>query len=1595
MSTETPRKKARWGRRIGILALVAGVVVALGLALLQSGPGKRNVLGIVSSQVHGLTGYTLRTTNPSGIWPFQIGLESLSLSDAEGTFLEISGVDIRLSGAALLRGSVHVARLHLDWVSLSRLPESEDVSPDTDSPVSPPHFEEWPTLPAWIAAPDINIKTLHLGEAVVADFPPVSVQGALVPQNTPAATLHVAGLQENSLDLKLDLELEAQRLALTATFKDRVFLAAMVEEAAELDGTLGLEGPPEALQFSTQIAVNQDALLALDGRLQLAEIFVAAIEGNVQLDAPILAKYVPDGYRETLSFSLPEFSWDETSFRVPGSTITLGGATPLAQVNLSLITPLDGATVEIDLQAFAPDLNRFYPNLAPEPLPLSLALRVEGPLDALQTTVQATVQDDEAATGDFLLALGDTQSINGQFRILPLRDLLGDAASDLFREGMTLGVDGHRDPVTGFTLNRLSIDADENTLSANGVISADFQTVQLEASIVAPRLDVFAPLSPVDLAGSLDAQIQLSANEGDSQIDVTLDGAQLVISEYRIEKGVFRLEATGGALPDEVLNGFSATLDGTLDAVSGPAYTAAQLRLSGVAQPQEQGDIVLRDLIIDDGNVKISGEGRLAPDLESIDLNILLAAEDLSPYIPSEDLSFLASLQGEARVLRTGSDAPIGFRAGLQLASLRNASAEIQSLIGQETQLVIEGNYTDILLEIEEFNVTGPSVDLSGKASVRLEDLFVDGEMTTTLAELERFSSLADTPLGGSLEARFQTSGFLETGLEVNGSLKGEGLRIDTIQADQFDGIVKMTGIPENPAGDLELSLRYEGETLRGSASFAKDGNTLDISGFRVALTDNTVSGNIRLLLETGSVNGNLDIQAPSLEAFAPIIGQPVAGNLAGTLAFERNVQQLSLAGQLQASDIVYAPAELRIASLHLDTDLRGTFPNLEGALSLSLENAVSGETVLDKVALEFSGADDGAIVFTANVAGNYGLDYPIALQSAGRVSADGSNAQIEVMQGQLSVVPIELRSPIQYFQTEDGREISSFTVRIGEAELRARGALQGTELDAEIRWTNLAFAPFAQLGAPPLSGESNGHITLSGVMDAPILRAEIEILDFHPGEIDPEIEQANVDIQLNASLGNGQASLNLAANIEEALTASARLETPLIFSLSPWDLSFPEGGALDGRIEAQGQMDALGQALGLADHLLEGQLDARYTITGTPEAPFLSGAAVWENGRYENTQTSTIYENIQAELSAEGRHISLARFEGRDPTGGTIRAEGKIDLDPEELFPFHFEATARRTRLVHRDDLSAFADGVLTISGNTERIQIDGDLTAGPATIVVPERLPASELRVVEFTEINREAAGLDPLEEKEKEPSAIMPAIHFNIKVNLPNQVYVRAPALDSEWQGNLEILGTAADPRVGGILRVLRGHVDFLGRRFDLRTSSISFDRTIEPAPYLDILAATQTREVTARVRARGEFDNLQITMESEPALPQDEVLSQVLFNRRLSEVSPLQAIQLAQAANALRGGNSGSRLLGGGSTLPGIDRLDFRQGSTPGETAIGVGKNLGDNIYVEVQQSVGVESSKVLVQVEVSPRFHVEAEAGASATSGVGVFYKKDY
>ncbi len=196
--------------------------------------------------------------------------------------------------------------------------------------------------------------------------------------------------------------------------------------------------------------------------------------------------------------------------------------------------------------------------------------------------------------------------------------------------------------------------------------------------------------------------------------------------------------------------------------------------------------------------------------------------------------------------------------------------------------------------------------------------------------------------------------------------------------------------------------------------------------------------------------------------------------------------------------------------------------------------------------------------------------------------------------------------------------------------------------------------------------------------------------------------------------------------------------------------------------------------------------------------------------------------------------------------------------------------------------------------------------MNAREIAILVPDNLPSS-VAEIDLKRRNTPPAVLQQIREIDPKGSGgeggAQGGIRLDVTLNAPNRVFVRGRGLDLELGGTIRVTGPISDVGVTGAFELQRGRFQLLSRRLDFQRATLTFDDALVPT--LDLLAASDTGQVTVYIAITGPANDPSFTFTSSPALPQDEVLARLIFGQGTADLSPLQIAQLASAAAQLSG------------------------------------------------------------------------------------------
>ena len=150
------------------------------------------------------------------------------------------------------------------------------------------------------------------------------------------------------------------------------------------------------------------------------------------------------------------------------------------------------------------------------------------------------------------------------------------------------------------------------------------------------------------------------------------------------------------------------------------------------------------------------------------------------------------------------------------------------------------------------------------------------------------------------------------------------------------------------------------------------------------------------------------------------------------------------------------------------------------------------------------------------------------------------------------------------------------------------------------------------------------------------------------------------------------------------------------------------------------------------------------------------------------------------------------------------------------------------------------------------------------------------------------------------------------------------------------------------------------------------------------------------IDASVIVQGTGLHPEITFASSPPLPQDELLSRLLFGTSITNLSAPEALQLASAVAALQSGKGTLDPINALRKAVGLDRLRIVPAdvATGQKTAIGAGKYITRKLYVEVVTD-GAGYSATQIEYQMMRWLSLLSTVSTIGRSSATVRVSKDY
>ncbi|WP_336959110.1 translocation/assembly module TamB domain-containing protein [Sphingobium aquiterrae] len=807
-------------------------------------------------------------------------------------------------------------------------------------------------------------------------------------------------------------------------------------------------------------------------------------------------------------------------------------------------------------------------------------------------------------------------------------------------------------------------------------------------------------------------------------------------------------------------------------------------------------------------------------------------------------------------------------------------------------------------------------------------------------------------------------------------------------------GAVQLTldGRIDRPAVDLMLArpldaagLRNVHVTLipdpRGYALSAAGGSTLGpfegtgailmppagqtvIQVDRLAMSGTTAHGNINVVPD--GLDGRLDVTG-AVAGFVAL--QPVGG-----------IQQIT--ADLQARDAQFdgpAVIAMRQGRITATVMLNPAGTSLEA--TVQMRGLQMGSMRIGRLAAN-ARLVDGSGTVKASINGQ--RNRLIAMQ----MEADVTPERIRLnASGTLDRKPITLGRAAVFTRTEDGWRLAPATISYAGGTAQLAGELGGetTRIEARLNRLPLSLLDLMKddLG---LGGAITGSVSYAKPRGGvPTGTADVRIRNLTRSGL--ALSSTPIDLGINAVLTPERlAGRAVVVSQGKTIGRAQALLTPLgVGDLVPRLRSAP----LFAQLRYDGTADTLWRLTGVEIVDLSGPVAIGADVRGTMTDPHIAGSMATDNATIESPITGMRLTGVKARGRFSGAQLVITSFAGTAKGGGAVSGTGRFEFATGNGgVAMDLAMQADNAALLERDDIAATVTGPITIRSNGVGGTIGGDVTLNRSRFTLGRAAAVAQIPELRVIEVNRRG----------EEFARAAPAAPWALamKARARNRLMVDGLGLDSEWRADLTLGGTVVNPAITGTAELVRGGYEFAGRRFELREGRIRFQGETPVNPILDIEAEANLADLTATINVTGTGLKPIIGFTSVPALPEDELLSRILFGTSITNLSAPEALQLASAVAALQGGGGGLDPINAVRKAAGLDRLRIIAADPTNDqgTAIAAGKYITRKTYVELI-SDGAGYSATRIEYQITRWLALLASVSTLGRQSANVRISKDY
>lgn len=799
------------------------------------------------------------------------------------------------------------------------------------------------------------------------------------------------------------------------------------------------------------------------------------------------------------------------------------------------------------------------------------------------------------------------------------------------------------------------------------------------------------------------------------------------------------------------------------------------------------------------------------------------------------------------------------------------------------------------------------------------------------------------------------------------------------------------------------------------------------IRAFDVTGRDLNVSATGTLALnDTDQSNLKVHADSPSLQTLGKLAGVPLTGIAKVDATVTGNRTGLQAAGNLTAdgakyggngalaasSDFTVRIANLDAASLSATATTHATFVTLGGQNI----NELTAKTGYDGEKVETTAEKTVDFDVTAKQPQR-------SLAAVGSLVLHPDHQEVRLRSLQLASQGVEWQTPRDLEATvtyaDSAVTVENFRLVSGAQEITAEGAFgkPGNALKIGLHDIDASTIDALLLRPPQLSGRLEATTTIRGSKDDPRIEGELAIRQggfrqFKYDELRVTASYADKGATVDARLDQNPTTWLTAKGYAPISSDAKRQDYDLHIDSSPIDLGLVQGFTT-------------------AVTNVKGTLQAKVDVRGMVGDPLPSGVVSIEKAAFKVQPTGVSYSQLDGQIDLQPDRVHIDQIRVLDSHKSPLTVSGDLAIREREVSGVSISVQAKNFQVIDDEMGNLRVNSALQLTGQLSAPRVEGSLGVATGRLDLDNILAhvgesAYATKETEITDTSTQGASAEgqastPSAREERSGVQGSPretsrgmgqspinldAMQVDVRFTIPDDLVVkgndlRAPgssvglgALNLTLGGDISIDKVPWDQlRLYGSINTIRGTYDFQGRRFTiLRNGTVRFEGTDDIDPTLDLRTERVIQAVTARVNVQGTLQQPKIVLSSVPPLEQADILALIIFNQPTSSLGEGQQVSLAQRAQSMAIGTAAGQVSQSIARALNLDTFEINAApESGGGPQVAVGQQVGQNLYVKIEQGIGGDQSQTnfIMEYELTKwlRFRTNVLQGSSTQTQI--------